>query len=58
MELQSRAELDSQLDETRQQAAEAAETASLFRRQAEQSRAEVSSLQLAMEEVCYPTAAT
>ena len=51
MAMQSRSELDSQLDEAMQQAAECTETAALFRRQAEQSRAELSALQLAMEEV-------
>ena len=49
---QSRAELDSQLDEARQHMSEAVETATVFRREAEQYRSDLSALQVAMEEVC------
>lgn len=48
---QSRTNLDEQLDEARQQVKESVETATLFRREAEQRRAELSDLQGAMEEV-------
>ncbi len=48
---QSRAQLDSRLEEARQQASESMETAALFRREAEQARAEVSKLQVLLEEV-------